>query len=86
MKAILSHRPGADAVRVTYPAVRFVKAVTGGPGNLNYKAKVAKKAAFDKDVVADATDAMEQVVQRGSGSFAQALGRPVAGRESGSSS
>ena len=64
----------------TRVAPYFIKTVKGGPGNLNYKAKVVKKAAFDKKVTADAIDAMTQVVERGSGSFAQGLGRPVAGK------
>jgi membrane peptidoglycan carboxypeptidase len=58
----------------------MVKSVKGGPGGLDYKAKVTKKQGFDKDVVADAVDAMQQVVIRGSGSYAQQLGRPVAGK------
>lgn len=58
----------------------FIKTVKGGPGGLDYKVKVVKKAAFDKKVTADAIDAMTQVVERGSGSFAQGLGRPVAGK------
>ena len=58
----------------------LIKSVKGGPGDLDYKAKVTKKAAFGKDVTADTIDAMTQVVERGSGSFAQDLGRPVAGK------
>lgn len=67
----------SNGVRVTPYLIRSVK---GGPGDLDYKVKVTKKAAFGKDVTADAIDAMTQVVQRGSGSFAQGLGRPVAGK------
>ena len=58
----------------------LIRTVKGGPGGMNYKAKVVKKTAFDKDVVADTVDAMTQVIERGSGSFAQALDRPVAGK------
>jgi membrane peptidoglycan carboxypeptidase len=58
----------------------FIRTVKGGPGDLNYKAKPAKKAAFDKDVTADATDAMQQVVKDGTAVYAQTLGRPVAGK------
>lgn len=67
----------ANGVRVS---PYLIKSVKGGPGDLDYKVKVAKKAAFGKDVTADAIDAMTQVIQRGSGSFAQQLGRPVAGK------
>jgi membrane peptidoglycan carboxypeptidase len=35
---------------------------------------------FSQDVAADAAYAMQQVVQRGTGGYAQALGRPVAGK------
>ncbi|MFN0283784.1 MAG: transglycosylase domain-containing protein [Kineosporiaceae bacterium] len=45
-----------------------------------YAAKPAAKQVFDKDVTANAIDAMQQVVQRGSGTYAQRLGRPVAGK------
>jgi membrane peptidoglycan carboxypeptidase len=58
----------------------MVKSVTGGPGELKYKAKISKKAVLDKDVTADTIDAMTQVVQRGSGQFASQLGRPAAGK------
>jgi membrane peptidoglycan carboxypeptidase len=58
----------------------FIRTVKGGPGDLNYKAKPAKKAAFDKDVTADTVDAMEEVVKDGTAVDAQSLGRPVAGK------
>ncbi len=67
----------ANGVRATPYLVRTVK---GGPGDLDYKVKLVRKAAFGKDVTADTIDAMTQVVQRGSGSFAKALDRPVAGK------
>jgi membrane peptidoglycan carboxypeptidase len=67
----------SNGVRVT---PYLIKSAKGGPGELDYKVKVSKKAAFGKDVTADAIDAMTQVVERGSGSFAQGLGRPVAGK------
>lgn len=58
----------------------YIRSVKGGPGDLNYKAKPVKKAAFDKDVTADTVDAMEQVVKDGTAVYAQNLGRPVAGK------
>ena len=58
----------------------FIRSVTGGPGDLKYKAKPAKKAAFDKDVTADAIDAMEQPIKDGTAQYAQNLGRPAAGK------
>jgi membrane peptidoglycan carboxypeptidase len=58
----------------------FIKSVKGGPGGLSYKAKPVKKAAFDKDVMADAIDAMQQPVKDGTAQFAQNLGRPAAGK------
>jgi membrane peptidoglycan carboxypeptidase len=67
----------AGGVRVQPYLIRSVK---GGPGGLDYKAKVVKKTAFDKDVVADTVDAMTQVVERGSGAYAQRIGRPLAGK------
>jgi membrane peptidoglycan carboxypeptidase len=58
----------------------FIRSVKGGPGDLDYKAKPAKKVAFDKDVTADTVDAMEQVVKSGTATYAQTLGRPAAGK------
>ena len=52
----------------------------GRPGRHRLQGQGVKKAAFDKDVVADTVDAMTQVVERGSGSYAQRLGRPLAGK------
>ena len=67
----------ANGVRSTPYLVASVK---GGPGDLNYKAKVNRKAVFDKDVMADTIDAMEDVVQDGTGAYASRLGRPAAGK------
>ncbi|NYG06952.1 membrane peptidoglycan carboxypeptidase [Phycicoccus badiiscoriae] len=58
----------------------FIRSVTGGPGNLDYKAKPVRKVAFDKGVTADTVDAMQQVVQDGTAVYAQNVGRPVAGK------
>jgi membrane peptidoglycan carboxypeptidase len=58
----------------------LVKSASSTDGNFNYKARVAKKAVFDKGVMADAADAMQQVVQKGTGAYARNLGRPAAGK------
>jgi membrane peptidoglycan carboxypeptidase len=58
----------------------FIRTVKGGPGNISYKAKPAKKGVFDKDVMADTIDAMQQPVENGTAQFAQNLGRPAAGK------
>ena len=67
----------AQGVRVT---PYMIKSVSGGPGDLDYKAKVSKKAVLDKGVTADAIDAMTRVVESGSGEYASNLGRPAAGK------
>ncbi|SDP52920.1 Membrane carboxypeptidase (penicillin-binding protein) [Pedococcus dokdonensis] len=67
----------AQGTRATPYIIRTVK---GGPGDLDYKVKPVKKAAFDKDVMADTIDAMEQVVKSGTATYAQNLGRPAAGK------
>jgi membrane peptidoglycan carboxypeptidase len=58
----------------------FIRSVKGGPGALDYKAKPARKGVFDKDVMADTIDAMQQPIKDGTAEFAQALGRPAAGK------
>jgi membrane peptidoglycan carboxypeptidase len=58
----------------------FIRSVKGGPGDLDYKAKPARKGVFDKDVMADTIDAMQQPIKDGTAQFAQALGRPAAGK------
>ncbi|GAA3836761.1 hypothetical protein KACC15558_18590 [Brevibacterium ammoniilyticum] len=45
-----------------------------------YKADTKGKRVFDKAVAAETTYALRQVVNGGSGSYAQALGRPAAGK------
>ncbi|MGZ4591156.1 MAG: transglycosylase domain-containing protein [Actinomycetes bacterium] len=49
-------------------------------GGTRYKAQVKKTRVFPKDVMADTTYAMQQVVKNGTGTKAQALGRPVAAK------
>jgi membrane peptidoglycan carboxypeptidase len=59
----------------------LVKDVRDGDGDTVYEGKVKKQRAFEKDVAADATFAMRQVVERGTGTRAQlAGGRPAAGK------
>ena len=57
-----------------------VSAIRRTDGGVAYRNRGAGKTVFDKAVMADATFAMQQVVKGGSGSYAQALGRPVAGK------
>jgi membrane peptidoglycan carboxypeptidase len=54
--------------------------VTSANGGIDYKVKKQLTPAFDKKVTADVTDAMTQVVNAGTGTGAQALGRPAAGK------
>ena len=55
-------------------------------GTRTYTASPTRERAFSEDVAADATYAMQQVVQRGSGRYARNLGRPAAGKTGTSSS
>jgi membrane peptidoglycan carboxypeptidase len=57
----------------------FVKAVKQGKDTV-YGAKPDREEAFDKDVAADATYAMQQVVRDGTGTRAKIDGRPTAGK------
>jgi membrane peptidoglycan carboxypeptidase len=47
---------------------------------VEYAYKPAAEQVFDPGVMADATYAMQQVIRRGSGSYARGLGRPAAGK------
>ena len=58
----------------------FVQKVTDTDGNSLYTAKVKTSQAFTQDVAADATVAMQKVVQAGTGTNAQLPGRPTAGK------
>ncbi len=58
----------------------IVAQVIDANGKVVYEHDVVSKAVFKSDVIADATYAMTQVVQKGSGSFAKELRRPVAGK------
>jgi membrane peptidoglycan carboxypeptidase len=54
--------------------------VTTANGSITYKAKKELKTVFTPRVTSDVTDAMTQVVKYGTGSKANALGRPAAGK------
>ncbi|MDT7548840.1 MAG: hypothetical protein QOE84_1234, partial [Actinomycetota bacterium] len=58
----------------------FVKSVRDRDGNVVYTGKQVNSRAFSSDVAADATYAMQQVVQSGTGTRAQLDGRPAAGK------
>jgi membrane peptidoglycan carboxypeptidase len=58
----------------------FVKSVRDHDGNTVYGAKQVNSKAFGADVAADATYALQQVVQSGTGTRAQLSGRPAAGK------
>ena len=60
----------------------MVASVTDSEGNGYYEHQLTPKRVFAENVMADATYAMQQVVnyKGGSGHFASALGRPVAGK------
>ena len=58
----------------------LVRRVTSASGTVNYTVAKEVTPAFDRSVTRDVTDAMEQVVRQGTGSGAQALGRPAAGK------
>ena len=59
--------------------------VKNGQGALAYSGPTDGTRAFDEGVMADATYAMTQVVQRGSGTTALELDRPVAAKTGSSS-
>lgn len=58
----------------------IVKSVSSTDGTFNYKARIKKQAVFDKGVMADTVDAMQQVVKQGTAQYAKNLGRPTAGK------
>lgn len=57
-----------------------VQEVKGANGGTRYENKPKPTRVFGKDVMADATYALEQVVQSGTGAEARALDRPAAGK------
>ena len=57
-----------------------VQEVKGANGGTRYQAKPKTTRAFDEDVMADVSYALQQVVENGTGAEAQSLGRPAAGK------
>jgi membrane peptidoglycan carboxypeptidase len=57
-----------------------VSEVKGSNGGVRYRARPQANRVFDKKVVSDVDYALQQVVKTGSGTEAQALGRPAAGK------
>jgi membrane peptidoglycan carboxypeptidase len=57
-----------------------VQEVKGANGGTRYQAKPKTSQAFDEDVMADVSYALQQVVKNGTGTEAQSLGRPAAGK------
>lgn len=57
-----------------------VREVFDAKGNSIYKADTGGKQVFDANLCRDVTYAMEQVVQRGTATRVQSLGRPAAGK------
>ncbi len=58
----------------------IVKSVTSADGTLQYNSSPELTRVVDRDVAADATDALRSVVQSGTGTGASAVGRPAAGK------
>jgi membrane peptidoglycan carboxypeptidase len=67
----------AQGQQTAWHTVDEVKTPDGGT---RYKARPKKTRVFPKDVMADATYALQQVVQHGTGTEALKLGRPAAGK------
>ena len=63
----------------------IVSSVTNNAGSVSYSPSTEGEQAFSEDVMADATYAMQQVVNAGSGKTALSLGRPVAAKTGSSS-
>lgn len=71
----------ARGVRSEPYVIKEVKAVEGAGERFDgYVAQPVTEQVVDENVVADAVDAMEQVVKRGTATKAQAIGRPAAGK------
>ena len=63
----------------------IVASVTNSAGSVAYQPSTNGERVFDQGVMADATYAMQKVVEYGSGTTALALGRPVAAKTGSSS-
>ncbi|WP_062314328.1 transglycosylase domain-containing protein [Demequina rhizosphaerae] len=58
----------------------MVQKIIGPDGEVAFEHENDPERVFSKDVIADTTYAMQQVVERGSAVKASALGRPIAGK------
>jgi len=67
---------GGEAAERWY-VVEEVRTANGGT---RYEADVQTRRAFDEDVTADVSYALQQVVRSGTGTEARSLGRPAAGK------
>ena len=67
----------ADGERAEWHVVSEVKGANGGT---RYEADEETTRVFEKDVVADVSYALQQVVRSGTGGEARSLGRPAAGK------
>lgn len=68
------------AAEGVYRQPHFVIEVKDSDGSETYKADTKGERRFDKNVMAETSYALRQVVEGGSGSYASSLGRPVAGK------
>lgn len=69
-----------------YRSPHFVREAVDPSGEALYKPDTKGERKFEQDIMAETTYALSQVVQNGSGSYAQNLGRPAAGKTGTSSS
>ncbi len=58
----------------------MVQSILDAGGESVYEHQVEARRVFDEDVIADVTYAMQQVVRYGSGTYANSLGREIAGK------
>ena len=70
----------AFAAQGTYAKPHVIRKVENSSGEVETKVKRDVHRAFDRDVAADATYAMQQVVRGGTATAAKLVDRPVAGK------
>ncbi|MBM7816417.1 membrane peptidoglycan carboxypeptidase [Brevibacterium paucivorans] len=68
------------AAEGVYRSPHFVREAVDSSGESLYKPDTKGERKFEQDIMAETTYALSQVVQSGSGSYAQNLGRPAAGK------
>ena len=71
---------GTIAAGGNYTEPYMVQTVTDSSGDVVYEHEAQPERIFAEDVMADTAYAMQQVVRFGSGSYANELGRPLAGK------